>query len=483
MPRSPAPAQLTLSVLVPVYNERYLVEASLARVLAFRHEAVSTVQIVVVDDGSTDGSADIVARLAAEHPAILFIRHPSNMGKGAAIRTAIDAATGQVSVIHDADLEYYPDDWSKLLRPFLEVGADAVFGSRFLPSDYRRVLLYSHTVGNRLLTTLSNLCTDLNLTDMETCYKMVRTSLLKSIPIRGNDFTIEPELVAKLAKRGAVIYEVPIRYSGRTYNEGKKINARDGFRALSAIVQWWIRDDLYRDDEYGSHILTSMNHVQHFNSWMADAIAPHVGARVLEIGAGIGNLTTHLFPRDRYVATDINPHYLAFLTNLAVGRPQLEVRELDLSVAADFAPLAGQFDTVVCLNVLEHVPNEAASIANIAQALAPGGKAIVLVPHGQWLHSSLDEALGHVKRYSSDELRTALTDAGLSVSSIFEFNHIGVPGWFLNGRVLGRRHFSRIQLKILNTSMPWVRKIDHGLPWPGLSIVAVAHKPLSKTAD
>src|SRR4029079_4296709 len=195
---------------------------------------------------------------------------------------------------------------------------------------------------------------------------MFRTNLLKSIPLRSNDFAIEPEITAKVAKRECRVFEVPISYLGRTYREGKKSGWRDGFKALSAMVRFWIVDDLYAEDEYGSHILHSLEHVQRFNRWMADAVAPHVGARVLEIGAGIGNISTWLLPRDRYVASDINPHYLDYLRNLAIGKPYFEVAPINLEAEADFAAWRGCFDTVVCLNVLEHVNDPRAALRNIS---------------------------------------------------------------------------------------------------------------------
>ncbi len=162
----------------------------------------------------------------------LFLRHETNQGKAAAIHTALSQASAELTVIHDADLEYHPSDLLKMVKVFLEEQADAVFGSRFLASEYRRVLFFRHELGNRFLTLLCNLVSDLNLTDMETCYKMVRTDLMKSVPLVGKGFEIEPEISIKLAKRGARIFEVPIRYAGRTYQEGKKIKWKDGIRAI-----------------------------------------------------------------------------------------------------------------------------------------------------------------------------------------------------------------------------------------------------------
>ncbi len=467
---------LKVSVLVPVFNERFLAAESIRRVLAVRDPAIRELEVIVVDDGSTDGTREILRALTRGRPEIRYIEHDRNRGKGAALRTAIAHATGDVCVPHDADLEYHPADLVRLVQPFLHEQADAVFGSRFLSGEYRRVLLYYHSLGNRLLTTLVNLVTNLNLSDMETCYKMVRTELLKSLPLRYNDFRIEPELTIKLAKRGAAIFEAPIRYSGRTYAEGKKIGWRDGVRALLAIARGALLDDLYLNDAYGAHILHSLSRARKFSRWMSDAIRPWLGSAVLEVGAGIGNLTGHLVPRDRYRATDVNPDYLAYLSNFAVGKPYLEVGALDVERAEAFAPLAGRFDSVVCLNVLEHLDQAAAALRNLRTALAPGGRAIVLVPQGPGRYNSLDRALGHRVRYTRQRLRDAATEAGFEVEALLDFNRSAVPGWRVNGW-LRRSRFSRVQLKIFD-SMVWLaRGVDRFLPWPGLSLIAVCRNP------
>ena len=182
--------------------------------------------MIAVDDCSTDGSWSVLQQVAAKDSRVRLYRHERNSGKGAAIRTALQHATGDISVVHDADMEYNPGDIPMLLRPFIEEGADAVFGSRYMSAPYRRTLMHRHTMINKTLTAMSNWLTDLNLSDVETCYKAVNTSLLKSIPLRSNDFRFEIELAFKLAKRRARIFEVPIRYLPRSYDEGKKIRAR-----------------------------------------------------------------------------------------------------------------------------------------------------------------------------------------------------------------------------------------------------------------
>ena len=231
------PQTLVLSVLVPVYNEKATVRTILEQV----HSAVPGVrkEVVVVDDRSTDGTWEVLETLRDEGLVSTLLRHEVNRGKGAAIRTALGASTGTVVLVQDADLEYDPADWPQLLAPLVEGKADAVFGSRFLGGPHR-VLYFWHSVGNTLLTTLSNMFTNLNLTDMETCYKAMRGEVARALlPVLTSDrFGFEPELTARLAQRGARIYEVPISYAGRTYAEGKKISWKDGAAALWHIVRF-----------------------------------------------------------------------------------------------------------------------------------------------------------------------------------------------------------------------------------------------------
>jgi len=224
---------LVLSVIVPAYNEAATIEALLRLV----REVPLKVEVIAVNDASTDGTGAALDRLLAAGLVDRVIHHEVNRGKGAAFRTGIAAATGQVIVAQDADLEYDPRELPKLLEPIRTGQADAVFGSRFQGGP-RRVLFFWHAVGNRFLTLLSNMFTNLNLSDMETCYKMVRADLLKSLPLITNRFGIEVELTARLAHAGARIWELPITYNGRTYAEGKKITWRDGVAALWYIVRF-----------------------------------------------------------------------------------------------------------------------------------------------------------------------------------------------------------------------------------------------------
>lgn len=237
-PGMPAPTPLpwervVLSVVVPCYNEVGTVESLLRRV----REVPLQLEVIVVDDGSTDGTRDLLPALEEQGLIDRLIFHEQNAGKGTALRSGFAAASGDIVVVQDADLEYDPHEFPLLLEPILSGKADAVYGSRFLGGPHR-VLFFWHSVGNRFLTLLSNMFTDLNLTDMETCYKMVHRDLLQSIPLSAQRFGIEPELTARLAQAGARIYEIRISYNGRSYDEGKKIGWKDGVSALWSILKY-----------------------------------------------------------------------------------------------------------------------------------------------------------------------------------------------------------------------------------------------------
>jgi len=229
-----------LSVIIPAFNEEKTIRLILDQVLELEIEGIR-IEVVIVNDFSTDNTGSVVADYMDQHPgySIRFFDQERNMGKGAAIRRGIEEASGDFVVIQDADLEYDPREYKDLLGPILDGKADVVYGSRFMGSNPHRILFFWHSIGNRLLTFFSNLFNNLNLTDMETCYKMFRSDIIKKVFLRENRFGFEPEVTARIARiPGIRIYEVGISYYGRTYSEGKKINWKDGFRAIYCIIRY-----------------------------------------------------------------------------------------------------------------------------------------------------------------------------------------------------------------------------------------------------
>ncbi len=468
---------------MPAFNERSTIAEILRRVC----DVPLDKEIVVVDDGSTDGTLGELAKLGLHSSGDRVLRegahgttnelhlvvHSRNQGKGGSIRDGIAVATGDIIIIQDADLEYDPGDYPKLIEPILDGKADVVYGSRFTGSP-RRVLFFWHALGNHLLTFLSNMFTNLNLTDMETCYKACRAEVVKQMPLRSQRFGIEPELTAKFARMRARIYEVPISYAGRSYLEGKKIGWKDGLVAVWTIVKYAVVDDVENADP-GYKTLQRMEALHRYNAWLWEQVAPFVGARVLEVGAGTGNMTRQMASRQLVVATDIEDKYLRMLHNTFSNDAHVRVCKFDLGGEVP-AELGEGFDSIICLNVLEHVEDDVGALRHLHDLLAPGGRVVLIVPALRSLYGEIDRAIGHYRRYERAELLDRLAAAGFTVEHSSAFNMIGALGWFVNARLLKRRSVPGVQARVNDLLVPLLRFEGYLRPPIGLSWLAVGRR-------
>jgi SAM-dependent methyltransferase len=328
-----------------------------------------------------------------------------------------------------------------------------------------------------MLTLISNMLTNLNLTDMETCYKVFRREVVQSFTIESPRFGIEPEITAKIARRGYRLFEVPISYYGRTYDEGKKIGFKDAVSAVWTMLKFRFRE--VEDPRNVGHVtLARMGKLSEYNRWLHEFFEPHVGRRVLEIGSGFGNQTRYFADRERVIASDLDPVACETLRTTFRDRPALSVDSLRFPLSAEeIARLkAENLDTVLCANVLEHIEDDETTLSQIREILRPGGKLVLLVPAMPQLYGTLDRALHHFRRYSAEELARKLAAAGFAVDNTRFLNRPGVFGWYLNSRILGRKVLPKGQLKAFSWLMPLLRSETRNPPKFGMSLLAIARK-------
>jgi glycosyltransferase involved in cell wall biosynthesis len=473
-PEQPATG-MRLSIVMPAYNEATTLREIVARVLAVDLPGIEK-ELLIVDDGSKDGTREVLRELDGQG-GVRALFHPRNIGKGAAVWTGMRAATGEIVLIQDADLEYDPREYPILLRPILEGEADVVYGSRFLgTSEGHRVLYFWHAVGNRLLTLMSNVFTNLNLTDMETCYKAMTREVVDRLDIQSERFGIEPEITCKVSRMRARIFEVPISYHGRTYDEGKKIGLKDAFQAVWTILRFF-RWEAPRGD-VGAITLRRMAKMSPYSAWLHSRFERYLGRRVLEVGSGVGNQTRFLLDRERVVASDIEAHYLRELKTRFEGRSNLRVASYEFPLAPTArAELASEaIDTIVCLNVLEHIEKYDETLRDFASILPQGGRLALLVPAMPSLYGTLDIHLRHFRRFDRDELRRALEAAGFALDDLRYLNQPGVFGWWLNSRVLKRRVLPKGQLAAFRLMLPLLKREEKKSLSFGMSLLALARR-------
>ncbi|MBN2330068.1 MAG: glycosyltransferase [Candidatus Omnitrophica bacterium] len=458
---------MRLSVIIPVYNEINTIEEILRRVRSTTHEK----EILVVDDGSTDGTAEILREMEESGaPDLRVFYKESNEGKGSAVRAAIPHVTGDLVVIQDADLEYYPEEYDRMIEFFESEKADVVYGTRFLGPH--RVFYFTHYLGSKFITCLCNILFNSIFSDMTTGYKMFTADILKSIPLEANGFGFDAEVSGRILRKKLRIYEVPISYAGRTYEDGKKLRWTDVF----TMIYWLIRCRLTIID-IGEETLFRLSSVNKYYAIFYDRIAKLIGRRVLEIGSGAGNFTRFLMNRELVVATDCSSNHLHTIRQRFVENKRFRIHKFDASQPPSDDLKAYRLDTVVCLNVLEHIEDDAAALRNMKSLLTPGGRLILLVPSLKALYGSLDIGLEHYRRYSRKELTEKMESAGFEIERTFFFNMWGVPGWFVNSRILRRKVLPKFQLYFFTLLHPLVR-LERFIKTPfGLSVIVIAKNP------
>jgi glycosyltransferase involved in cell wall biosynthesis len=466
---------MKLSIIMPAFNERTTIRQMVERVLEVDLGAIDR-ELIIVDDGSTDGTREILSELEF-HPEVRVILQNRNRGKGSAVARGLRESTGDLVIIQDADLEYDPNEYLTVLRPILNGDADVVYGSRFLGSPRgHRVLYFWHAVGNKLLTLFADAFTGLNLTDMETCYKAMTREIADRLDLRSERFGVEPEITCKVAKLRARVYEVPISYRGRTYEEGKKIGFKDAVQAVWTILRF-ARWEAPAGD-VGTITLRRMARLQSYNAWLDARYRHYIGQRVLEVGSGVGNQTMYFIDRERVIASDVERHYLRELTAKFGDRSNVRIASFRFPLTkAEADDLARErIDSIVCLNVLEHIQSDRAALADFARVLVPGGHLVLLVPSMPSLYGTLDIHLNHYRRYERAGLHRVVTEAGFAIDEMRYVNRPGVIGWWLNSRVLRRKVLPRQQLAAFRWIQPLLKLEERNPPSFGMSLLVLARK-------
>jgi SAM-dependent methyltransferase len=435
-----------LSIVVPFYNELRTLPTVIERLLAVDFGALGVeTELIFVDDGSTDASRSLLDPPPRQD--VRLIVHRRNQGKGAAVKTGLEAATGDILCIQDADLEYHPADLPALVRPILDGEFEVVYGSRFKGSAAG--LYYSHRVANRLLNLMVNVAFNRYLSDVYTGYKVFTRRAFSGLRLTARTFTVEMELTSHFLRKGLVIFEVPISYRARTYAEGKKIHFRDGFLAVGAVLRYRLRPaprelgpaarrapdspGVVRAVDGGATIhtlgLEDLTAARRYRRYLFGQLAPYLGQDVLEVGAGLGDFSAQLLDRERLVVTDSDPVCLRALEERFSGRPGVEV------IAGDHLKVEPPVDTVVAIHVLERMADDVAALRGMAGAAVPGGRLLLLVAGYPQLAGPFDRALGHLRRYTPDGLRAAVEAAGLVPEVVRPVNLLGGLAWWAAVRV------------------------------------------------
>lgn len=386
-------------------------------------------------------------------------------GKGAAVRAALGQVTGELTVLQDPDDAYSPEAYDALLRPLLDDEADGVFGSRAVTGFQPELL------ADRALGRFTGFVSDVPLADPLSGQRAFRTEALRSVTLTSEDDAVDAELVVKLAAQLYRLTEVPLPLHAAP---------RPPLAAHVSRLRTLLRYATVRDDADNTHegytTLERMDGANNYNAWLGRRFREHLGKRVLEIGAGIGTITKELEEgRELLIALEVERFYVERLKNKFRGKPHVRPYLSDVALADWESLKAERLDTIVLSNVLEHIPDDAGAVRRFRQILPEGGKVVVLVPALPQLFGAIDEAVGHHRRYTKESLRRVLEDNGFTVETLEWMNLVGIPGWFMNSRVMRRRSVPKLQLKLYDKLAPWFARAESHVKLPiGMSLLAVA---------
>ncbi len=454
-----------LSIIIPVYNELNTLLEVLRRVQAEPYDK----EIIIVDDYSTDGTRKLFNIIDDSN--VKIILNDKNKGKGYCIQRAIREITGDIVIIQDADLEYNPQDYGILIEKILQGKADVVYGSRFLGSH--RIFLFYHYLGNACINILANFLFNTVLTDFMTGYKVFKAGILKSLNLKAERFGIESEITAEVFRRKCRVYEVPVSYEGRNYEDGKKIKWTDFF----VCVYWLIRPLFRRIDNAQEDSLLKMRIMRNNYLWIYTKIKPFLNSPILEIGAGLGSLSRYLSWKGRsLILIDIENNSLSYLKEKFIGNPWVKVFRKDITENIDELK-EYNINTVVAVNVLEHIKDDESVLMKINSLLKSGGMLILIVPAHKILFSPFDKRVSHYRRYSMKGLYAKLKAAGFDVEKITHHNFLSAIGWWVNFKLLRKKHMPKLSLWMVDRLIPAISFIERHIPIPfGLSLFAVAKK-------
>ncbi len=465
-----------VSVIIPALNEKETLEKLVKNVLS---QKKVNFEIIIVDDGSIDGTNEIADKLAKRNKLIKVVHHASNEGKGAAVKSGIERSRGEIILIQDADLEYSPTDYLKLLKPFSDPLVSVVYGTR---EKIARKGIYSNYwfyIGGELVTMFTNILYNTNISDEAVGYKLFRRNVIQNINLESKGFDFCPEITAKIALRGIKIHEVPIHYYPRSFAQGKKIRAKDGILALWTLLKYRISPP--REVSPLTAGLEVTQSAKNYNRWIGARIRSYVHEPILEAGAGIGTFADLLldYGFKKLILCDYDPAYVTDLKNKYQGLKNIHTLRTDLSnkYQVNRIPLV---KTIISINTLEHIRSDTKAISNLSSRLEKNGYIIIFVPAMRFLYGDWDKSIGHFRRYDKHDLINKTKLAGLKIIECKYFNFPGVFGWWINKILRSTPDKRSTQNQIIfydKYIVPWWSIIEEKFNPPiGQSLILIAQK-------